>query len=300
MESISKILHHAKNKFVALGIETAQLDAEVLLAHALDVRREWLAAHPEQILLGNSLKIYMSMVKRRINREPVAYIIGKKEFYGRDFIVTPEVLIPRPDTEDLIDLCLKYSKETADIQNPYLEKLEKGEPFTDENSTDCRIVDVGTGSGCVGITLKLEIPEATVVLTDISTAALAIARKNAENLDADVMIVESDLLDKYSKTQNAKSKIHFDLIVANLPYVDKSWEVSPETIYEPQLALFAEDDGLVLIKKLICQSKYLLKPGGILALEADPEQHSSIAKYANQYRLKQVDNKGYALVFELE
>ncbi len=295
--NIEQIIKDSGRLFSSVGIASARLDAEVLLAYVLNKPKSWLIAHGDEVIEEKRISQMKALVERRLQREPIAYIIGAKEFYGRDFSVTLDVLTPRPETEDLIDLCLKYSKKTVNMQNLY---LEKGEPFSDRKKTSYRIIDVGTGSGCVGITLKLEMPEATVVLTDISTAALAVARKNAKKLDADVIINEGNLLDEYNEAQDSKSKIYFDFIVANLPYVDKSWEVSPETVFEPQLALFAEDGGLVLIKKLISQSQYLLKPGGFLALEADPEQHHSISEYAQENGFRQIDSKGYAIAFELD
>ncbi len=262
-------------------IHSARLDAEILLAHVLGVERTWLVAHGDEELESEQAKAFELLVKRRLAREPVAYLVGHKEFYGRDFIVTPDVLIPRPETEDLVDLTLES-----------LHALQK-------NGVSLRIIDVGTGSGCVGITLKLEQPELSVTLSDISPAALDIARQNAEKHNAKVEFVHSDLLSSYAKIQNPKSKIYFDLITANLPYVDYAWQRSPETDHEPALALFAAHGGLELINKLIEQSTKVLTPNGYLLLEADPEQHASIIGFAENLGFSHAITQDYAVALRL-
>ncbi len=263
-------------------IHSARLDAEILLAHVLDVERTWLVAHSDERLESEQVKAFERLVKRRLAREPVAYLVGHKEFYGHDFIVTPDVLIPRPETEDLVDLTLES-----------LHALQKN--GLKKNGVSLRIIDVGTGSGCVGITLKLEQPELSVTLSDISPAALDITRQNAEKHNAKVEFVHSDLLSSYAKIQNPKSKIYFDLIAANLPYVDYAWRRSPETDHEPTLALFAADGGLGLINKLIEQSTKALTPNGYFLLEADPEQHASIITYAKKLGFSHAKTQDYAL-----
>jgi release factor glutamine methyltransferase len=154
-----------------------------------------------------------------------------------------------------------------------------------------RLLDVGCGSGCIGITLKLEMPSSDITLCDISPAALKIAQENAENLEADVMLTRSDLLESV--------RGRYDIIVANLPYVDKAWERSPETDHEPSLALFAENGGLELIYKLIDQAPEHLTNDGYLFLEADPEQHADIQRYAKPRGFISQDIRGYALSLRL-
>jgi release factor glutamine methyltransferase len=153
--NISALLNKTEQLLSSTSIRSPRLDAEILLSHTLGVERSWLHAHGETELKIGVVANIQELVNRRLNREPIAYIIGKKEFYGRSFIVTPKVLIPRPETEDLIELSL--------------ECFEKG--------PDEKIVDVGSGSGCIGITLKLERPSIDMTITDISSQALAIAKK---------------------------------------------------------------------------------------------------------------------------
>ena len=247
------------------GIPSALLDAEVILAHTLRKSRTYLHAHGEDAIEPRRMEIANARLDLRKDRVPVAYIVGHKEFYGRTFKVSPSVLIPRPESEALIEALKKYWGEKPG-----------------------KLVDVGTGSGCLGITAKLELP-LDVTLTDISRHALTIAEENAKNLSAHVTLQQSNLLEDVAST--------FDIIVANLPYVDKAWERSPETNHEPALALFADHNGLELIMRLLNQTHLHLKKGGLLILEADPEQHIAITEQAKNRGLSQTAVDGYCIVF---
>lgn len=277
--SIAEFLREVERRFSHADIPSPRLDAEVLLSHALGVDRTWLHAHGDKPLQEDFLQTVHELLGRRLNREPIAYIIGAKEFYGREFIVTPDVLIPRPESETMIDI-LKSLHSSILAKNT----RSKEQIF---------LIDVGTGSGCLGITAKLEIPELDVTLSDVSPAALAVAQKNAERLQADVRVTESSLL---SSLQRPASSVHF--ILANLPYVDRSWERSPETDHEPALALFAGDGGLELILRLIDQARTVLAPGGYLLLEADPEQHEAIVAHGQQRGLRLETVRDYIVVLK--
>ena len=205
------------------------------------------------------------------------------DFYGRDFVVTPDVLIPRPETEMIIDAVLSL------VGKPYLPGVKPSKPKLPQ---DCRILDVGTGSGCVAITLKKELPEAEVSASDVSKEALGVARENAKNLGADIDFAKSDLLDDVEG--------EFDIVVANLPYVDADWDwIDKEALAaEPALALYAEDGGLALIKKLIRQVSEREIP--YLILEADPCQHGQIIKYANARDYQLLESRGFCLVLRFK
>ena len=240
----------------------ASLDAELIMLIALGkTDRSELVLCAERELSADELEMLTQMLTLRQNYMPMAYIMGHKEFYGREFKVNMDVLIPRPETEIIIDI-------------------------VKEMNTDGKtIVDVGCGSGCIGITLALE-TGAEVVCIDISEKALEVARENAKKLGAKVKFVKSDLLANYSGRA--------DIIVANLPYVDREWEwTSPELQFEPELALFAEKNGLELIMRLTrqAQSRWLI-------LEADPLQHQQIVEFAKLqgYQLEKIVN--FSLVFE--
>ena len=203
---------------------------------------------------------------------------NKQDFYGRDFIITPDVLIPRPETEMMIDTVLNI------MGKPFLPGVKPSEPKLPEDIT---ILDVGTGSGCIAITLDLLLPQAKIVATDVSDKALKIARKNASELGAEVEFLQSDLL------MNVKVKP--DLIVANLPYVDENWDwIDKKALSkEPALALYAKDGGLELIFKLIDQVAE--REVHHLVLEADPCQHERITSYAKKKGLALRETRGFIL-----
>lgn len=209
---------------------------------------------------------------------PLAYARGAADFYGRDFAVTPAVLIPRPETEQLIDLVLSLAGK------PYLPGVKPGERVLPANPV---ILDVGTGSGCIAVTLALELPEAEVLASDISPAAIEVAQKNAAKYDAPISFVISHLMEKV----NSKP----DLVVANLPYVDEHWDwLDRERLsYEPDTALYAPDGGLALIKELIREANamQILR----LVLEADPCQHARIEDFAREQGYHPEKTMGYAL-----
>ncbi|MDR2063546.1 MAG: peptide chain release factor N(5)-glutamine methyltransferase [Candidatus Nomurabacteria bacterium] len=261
-------LKSATLKLQIAGIPSAKLDAELILAHTANLPRESLHAHLDRHLPSSAVTTANKLLSRREQREPLAYLTGHKEFYGRDFIVNRDVLIPRPESEEIIDI--------AKILAP----------------TQATIVDVGTGSGCLGVTLKLELPSAQVTLSDISERALKVARRNAKNLAAAVKVQKSDLL------KNLPQPV--DIIVANLPYLDKSWSVSPETRHEPPAALFASQSGEQPNRALLSAAPAHLKKQGRLILEADPKSHASLIDFAkSQTPLRLLQKTNFILVFNL-
>lgn len=203
------------------------------------------------------------------------------DFYGQDFMITPDVLTPRPETEQLIDEVLYLAGK------PILPWVEVSENVLPENPV---ILDVGTGSGCIAITLKKLIPEAEVFASDISEKAIEVAQKNASRQNIPITTIIAHLLENV--------KCNPDLVVANLPYVDRNWDwVDEEALKsDPEIALYAEDGGLALIKELIDQAEERKIPR--LVLEADPCQHDEIIDYASgMYEL--VRARGFILSFEL-
>lgn len=267
-------LREATRLLVAAEINSAKLDAEIILAHTLRQNRTYLHAHDDERLTIRQQEIADARLQLRLDRTPIAYIVGHKEFYGRLFRVSPATLIPRPESETIISLLKELTSQTT----------------LGLNDTPKRLVDVGTGTGCLGITAKLEVPELEVTLLDISRHALKVAELNAQLLDAKVAITRSDLLLSYPFVA--------DYILANLPYVDSIWERSPETNYEPALALFAEDEGLALINKLLEQAPSRLQPNGVLLLEADPRQHADIIKTAKNHGFTHRETRDFIIYLQ--
>ena len=266
-KSISAWLIDATKQLKDIGIESNRLDAELILAHTLRKPRTYLHAHLDEELDPRRADIANARLDLRLERTPLAYIVGHKEFYGRRFTVTPSVLVPRPESEILIEWLLEL---TADEITPK------------------KLIDVGTGSGILGITAKLERPHLDVLLTDIDAKALAVAQRNAERLGAPVVTRRDNLLD----TQGYQA----DYIIANLPYVDAAWtDTSPELRHEPEHALYAADSGLKFILQLLPQLERWLTLGGVALLEADPTQHDAIAKTAQSHGLSSLGSRDYAL-----
>ena len=257
----------------AEGIDSARLDAELILAHTIRKPRTFLHSHDDDEILARNLEIADTRLQLRIERTPLAYIIGHKDFYGRRFKTTPAALVPRPETESFIELL-------RDI-------IPTNLPLIKDKKT---LVDVGTGTGVIGITAKLEWQELDVTLTDISQQALNLAKQNATILNADVHFHKGDLLRGYGTP--------VDIIVSNPPYVDRAWTVSPETNAEPATALYANKQGLALIEQLLSQAVQLLKPGGSLFLESDERQHAAIIQLAKNQDLKYISGLGLVLRFD--
>lgn len=241
------------------GVDSPRRDCMVLLEDLLGKDRSWVNAHGEHILTDEQAAILDRQIKKRLNRIPLAYIRGKAWFYKRFFEVNADVLIPRPESESFIELL-----RAIDLKNP-------------------RIADIGTGSGALGITAALELPDATVDLYDISTGALQIAAKNAAKHGLKLSCRQSDLLNGLSGS--------YDVLLANLPYVPEGLVTSPEIESEPSLALFSGDDGLLHYRKFWQQVSVLPSRPQYIMTEALEEQHTKTGQMANEagYRWKQTD-----------
>jgi release factor glutamine methyltransferase len=242
-------------------VPSAALAAELLLMHTLGRDRTWLYAHPEHELDTATQERYFSLIKRRASGVPTQHLTGHQEFWGLDFEVTPDVLIPRPETEHVIEVTLqRLGVASGGAASP--------------RDAELRIADVGTGSGCIAIALAHELPNARVVATDISAAALEVARRNARRhgVDARIDFVECNLLDALlheSRGTNHESRL-LDAVVSNPPYIARSESATlarEVREHEPESALFGGETGTEMYAPLIAQAATLLKPGGILVLE---------------------------------
>jgi release factor glutamine methyltransferase len=238
------------------------LAAELLLLHVTHRDRTWLYAHPEELLDTQSIESYFSLLRRRAAGEPTQHLTGKQEFWGLEFEVSPDVLIPRPETEHLIEVSLDRLavRELRSGRDPKL----TGEDLT--------IVDIGTGSGCIALALAKELPAAKIYATDISPAALAIAQRNATRLGFSnrITFLDSNLLNSSSPLATRHSPLLFDLVISNPPYIGrKETSTLPTEVrdHEPASALYGGEEGYELYGQLIPEAARHLKPGGLLVLE---------------------------------
>jgi release factor glutamine methyltransferase len=263
--TIRDALAEGSGILAAAGIENPGLDASLLLATVLNISRSSLIAVGPQSLTEESFAAFNDMLKRRVAGECAAYIIGKKEFYGLEFEVTPSVLVPRPETETLVEVVLEKWRSGDQIQG--------------------RVLDLCTGSGAVAIALKHKMPEWEIYATDISEEALAVAAANAARLlpPNSIAFHQGDL---YEAFHFSLFTFHssFSLIISNPPYVPTAAipGLSPEVRGEPVIALDGGSDGLDLIRKIISSAPLYLCSGGIILLEADPRQMWIIAALLDQ------------------
>lgn len=260
--TIIKILQWATPYFTSRDIDSPRLTAEILLAHVLGVERIDLYARFDQPLSDEELSRLKSLIRRRLNREPLAYIIGRKEFMGLDLSVSPDVLIPRPETEFLVGAALDVLPNAA-------------------ASSLRRIIDIGTGSGAVIIALAHHRPGHCFFATDISVAALGIARANAAAFGTDGIRFFAG--DGFAPLGQYPEK--FDLIVSNPPYIPSALipKLAPEiSRYEPGTALDGGPDGLTMIRHIVTSAPSYLNPGGRLMLEIGHDQGSSVVLMAEE------------------
>ncbi len=260
---INDWLAQATQKLEVAGVESARLDCLVLLEDGTGRDRSWLLAHDDETINPSIIQKLDEQIQRRSTHEPLAYIRGKSEFYGREFLVNAVVMEPRPETEAMVELLKQLHK----VQSSKF-KVQ-------------RIVDVGTGSGCLAITAKLEFPNADVHAVDVSADALEVAEKNAKKLRADVTFYEGNLLEPLRT-------LDFGLwtLLCNLPYVPNDYEVNQAATHEPKLALFGGVDGLDYYRQLFEQlesSKFKDQRPKYILTESLKFQHHSLASLARKY-----------------
>lgn len=273
--SIADFLAISTKTLSEAGIASARLDSELILAHILRRSREWLLAHDATTLTQPQQQQARQLLLQRTQRQPIAYLTGRRDFYGHSFLINEQVLVPRPESEVILAI---------------LDELK-------QNYHLGTVLDVGTGSGCLAISAKLAHSNLTVSACDISESALLVARRNAARLlpsGQQIKFYQSDLL------SDLPVNSRFDLIVANLPYLSPGQDgLSPELAYEPAIALYADDDGLSLIKQLITTAPDHLTPGGYLLLEMNTKQIETVASYAIGYRYQVVKREPFHLLMRL-
>jgi release factor glutamine methyltransferase len=258
--TVQEAIRHGSRELAEAGSEEASLEAELLLAHALNTDRTHLYQRLREALPDDATRAFDTLLQRRLAHEPTAYILGRKEFYGLDFEVTPAAIIPRPETETLVELALEFTQNRG-------------------AGRETRVVDVGVGCGAVAVALAVNLPQADIVATDVSPQALALARRNAERHGVGMRIrfLQGDLLEPLDVT--------VDVIAANLPYVRTGdFEAAPPEIrqHEPRLGLDGGPDGLRLIERLLSQAPSRLKGGGALFVEIGEEQGDAARNLARE------------------
>lgn len=250
--TILKLLDWTTAYFTEHGVPNPRLDAELVLGDVLNLKRINLYLNFENPVSNADLARFKSKIQRRAQREPLQYILGHTDFFGRRFVVTNDVLIPRPETEQLVVRALEW---------------------LDAHPKANHVLDVGTGSGCIAITLALERPQLQVTAVEVSEVAVEVARRNAQNLGTHLNIVVGP----------AATMFKFDLIISNPPYIPTAEiaDLQPEVSqYEPRLALDGSADGLAFYRKLLQDASSQLNPGGALALEIGAGQGDAILEIA--------------------
>lgn len=263
-------LKQAVAQLNASGIATSRLDSLVLLSDAVSHNKAWVLANPTYKLTRSQVSILKKLLNRRVRHEPIAYLRGKTEFYGREFIINNAVLEPRPETETMIDNLLKLVKNSR--------------------QTEIRLADVGCGSGAIGITAALELPQAHVDLLEIDPKAIKVAKLNVRQFNLNLPVINSNLL------KNTQSD--YDMLLCNLPYVPDNFHINLAASHEPRLAIFGGVDGLKIYRKLFDQIASSIKKPTYILTEALPIQHAQLADIANRYYdLAEIDD--FIQVFKL-
>jgi release factor glutamine methyltransferase len=261
-KNVKSILETAIHRLTATGCDTPRLDAEVLLAHSLGQERTWLYLHLSDPLDENQANKFETLLYRREQREPVAYIVGSREFFGLEFEINSSVLIPRPETELLVETALQVAIQRLQVK---------------DHESVISIADVGTGSGCIAIALAKHLPNVSIIATDVSRWALRLAWFNAgaHHVKDKIAFAMGNLLEPVTEP--------VDIIASNPPYVGRA-ELAmamPEVNrYEPRLALDGGEDGLDVIRLLLPQAKERLKPGGHLLVEIGSTQGQAVTQLA--------------------
>lgn len=256
------------------NIATARLDCLVLLSAEIGRDKSWVLAHPEYELQIEQIEKLSTKITQRAQHMPLAYLRGKCEFYGREFVVNADVLVPRPDSESMVEL---------------LKRVASRESRT-------TVIDVGTGSGCLAITAKLELSNVQVIAIDIDNSCLAIAQKNADKLGAKVHFLQGDLL---QPIRDSRLETRGSIVLANLPYIPLGYPINQAATHEPRLALYSGTDGLDHYRDLFASAETLPASPAHIITEALQVQHKDLAAIAMQHGYKLKETDGLAQLFSL-
>jgi release factor glutamine methyltransferase len=276
-------LKHAQQQLETAGIGTARLDALILLEDSTRIDRAKLLADPETKLTAAQQAKLTKLLRRRALHEPLSYIRGFTEFYGRQFVITPAVLEPRPESETMIELLLGLRKAgSTDPKSPNLSQIDWD---------NVHIADVGAGSGALGITAQLELPGAKIDILEIDPAALRVAKTNVDLFTLPIAAIRSDLL--------AQGGGSYDILLCNLPYVPDDYHINKAAAREPRLAIFGGPDGLDIYRKLFNQVVGLPKRPLFILTESLPPQHEHLQTIAEAAGYQLLKTEDFIQVFGL-
>ena len=262
--TLAEALGNAERRLTAADVESAGVEARALLSHLLSLSRTELLLGGSRVLTPEEEAAFEGLLERRERREPLQHILGVAPFYGLELTVTPAVLIPRPETERLVELSLEALRS---IPQP-------------------KVLDVGTGSGAVALAIKQERPDAEVVATDVSAEALDVAQGNARRLGLEVTFIQADLLE-HPTLKTFASQLH--VLVSNPPYLLEGDELSPEVRADPPAALFSGRDGLAHFRSLESQAFDLLSKGSAMILELDPRNAPTALSLSGRWAQRRLE-----------
>ncbi len=244
----------SRKRLERAAIPDSDIEAQVLLRNALGIDRATFHASPERELSAEEAEVFERTVERRVEGEPLSFITGHREFYGLDFVVSPDVLVPRQETEFLVEAVLEYARSRAG----------------DEDSLT--IADIGTGSGCIAVALGAHLPKATVYAIDVSQEALGVAGENIfrHGLEGRVHLRHGNLFEALDGP--------VDVVVSNPPYLStgEATDLPQDVQREPSVALVGGSDGMDVLRRLVVEAREYVKPGGLLALEIDPRRQEAV------------------------
>ncbi len=267
MTTIREALDAAIKFLDEQNISGGRLDAELLMAHTLRKNRAWVLAHDDDALTPHQAADFEAFISRRSERIPVVHLTGTREFYGLDMLITPDVLTPRIETEQIVDWAIKYAPLGSSL------------------------IDIGTGSGAIAVAIAVTRPDLQVTGTEITSEALVVARQNVKQHHAKIELIKSDLWEHVPGA--------YGTIVTNLPYLRDDADLMPEVRREPSVALFGGEDGLDLYRRFLAGVPDHLTPGGHLFTECDPWQHEALIGEAGKYGLTPIEQNYFILGFRL-
>lgn len=259
-------LQFGRKQLKRAGIESARIDASLLLAKVTELPRANVFAHLDDELSFEAAGVFIELINERAKRVPLVHLTNTREFYGIDLYIDANVLTPRIETEKMVEFAIKHVPQNGSL------------------------IDIGTGSGAIAIAIKTHRPDLEVWATEVSDEALAVASRNIETVNLDIKLVKSDLFNDISQK--------FDVVATNLPYLQDGADLMPEVQKEPSLALFGGEDGLDIYRRFLMELPNHLKPSGYLFTECDPWQQAKLKKEAAKINLQPIEEDYFILGFQ--